>query len=140
MKSYNFIIFEDHELDNEDQIPPVVKFQQPKVIEYDFSKVPANKPSTTVVETNKPIKVEFDANDPYKTKDKIKKETVESDHSSSIKKRVDTDKSLPSDMAPPTPPFSIRNKDLVHSHWKHRTVVSKLDFSQLNKKKRSKSK
>ena len=111
------------------------------MIEYDFLKIPANKPLTTVVKTNQPIRVEFDANDPYKTKDKSKnKETDESDHSTSLKKRVETDQSLPSDMALPTPPFSIRNKNLVESHWKHRSVVSTLDFSLLNKKKRSKSK
>lgn len=47
--------------------------------------------------------------------------------------------SIASDAALPTPPFSIKNRDLVETHGKYRGMVPLLDFSKLNQK-RSKSK
>lgn len=96
--------------------------------------------------TNKPIVISFDASIPAKIQkpDKIEKPVTEVNNKSERlesdqKKRTETMESLPSEMAPPTPPFPIKNKDLVQTHGKYRDVIPKLDFTQLNKKK-SKSK
>lgn len=67
-------------------------------------------------------------------------ERVETELSDKVsRKRTETMDSLPSDMYPGTPPFTIKNKDLVQTHGKYRDIVPTLDFEKL-KKKRSKSK
>lgn len=86
------------------------------------------------MQTQSITKIEFKA-ETHLPQKPIKQPKREERLRSEETKRSESLKSIRSEDMPNTPPFSVRNLDLVHTHGKYKNVIPTLDFDKLNKKK-----
>ena len=151
-------------LSEKPQKEPTPKKVQSPVYDYDFTKIKVKKPITEEVPLQQVVKINFNANNPYgiqqpkqditdksselrpsKTEEnlrnEIKAKSISKEKEDEVnRKRTETIESIQSDAALTTPPFTIKNRDLVHTHEKFKDVVPKLDFTKLKKRSKSKKK